>query len=322
MPERSDNMQQYDIGLSLCVTSKCNLNCAYCISRKNEEKCGERPYVELRNMLGMLLLWNLIKRRWQERVRPIDIPRLMKTLDETGKIFRVNFTGGEPFLVPNIIEACVEITKKHFIALVTNLSMDNGDEFIERIDPGRVIFIIASLHIKELERHGLLSKYMDNFRKFQARGFVIFANEVAYPPLSRETERYKKFFKEKNIDLIFVPFAGQYAGRQYPGSYTDGELKAFNLDPSIRNRFDSRRKNCNAGYNTMVALPDGAVYPCYQLSRPHEKIGHIYKNILLRNKLRDCPLDVCECPPDIGDLYLYNKAMAGQIQDEALKVLS
>jgi organic radical activating enzyme len=65
--------------------------------------------------------------------RTIDIPVLLRTLDATGKIFKIGFSGGEPFLVPNIIDACVALMEKHYIELNTNLTSLKIKEFAERI---------------------------------------------------------------------------------------------------------------------------------------------------------------------------------------------
>ena len=122
----------YDVSLQWSVTNRCNLNCHYCFQFDSEAK------------------------RYGE-IYKIDIPAVIKTLNKTNKVFRIGFVGGEPFLVPNMVEACTEITKKHYIAFNTNLTSSNIKEFSEKIDPKRVIHIVASLHIKELEKHNLLN---------------------------------------------------------------------------------------------------------------------------------------------------------------------
>lgn len=153
----------------------------------------------------------------------------MNTLNQTNKIFRIGFTGGEPFLCSNIVDACVEITKKHYISF-TNLISKNIKGFFEKIDSERIIRIHASLHIKELERLNLLDRYIENFLLCKEKGFDILAQEVGYPPLLGEVEKYKKFFKEKGIELSFTPFYGEYNGNIYPGAYTKQELELFCLD--------------------------------------------------------------------------------------------
>ena len=76
------------------VNELCNLNCAYCYKTK--------------------------KNNYNKR---IDIEKLLSYIESTGEIFHISFTGGgEPLLVPNIIEACKALAEKgHEISFSTNL---------------------------------------------------------------------------------------------------------------------------------------------------------------------------------------------------------
>ena len=305
----------YNAVLLWSPTSKCSLNCIYCISSatmsedKRKGKAG--LYNKIRMALNMSipsLARNFIIYKKMGGVVPIQTERLIRALDATKKTFRIDFAGGEPFLIPNLVEACAAITKKHFVSINTNLITGKVDEFAAKIDPGRVSFFVASLHIKELEKHGLMSKYIDNFLKCRNRGFKIFAREVSYPALFGEAEEYKDFFKEKGINLTFGPFAGQYNGRRYPQAYTDEELKVFGLPPSCKNRTDPAGKICNAGYNIAVVFPNGSVYPCYQM-REYGETGNIYEKIKFTDKLIECPFDSCNCPVDTCDPELAKKAI-------------
>ena len=99
-----------------------------------------------------------------EKISEINTSALIKTLSSTNRTFKIRFTGGgDPFLIPNIVEACEKITRSHFVCIVSNLITEKIQEFSENIDPKRVLYINASLHIKELERLNLLDKYIYNF---------------------------------------------------------------------------------------------------------------------------------------------------------------
>lgn len=122
--------QNYDVWLMWQPNFKCNLNCTYCIIKDSRKTA---------------------------KVSKINISALIKTLNKTNKIFNIDFGGGEPFLIPNLIEACKEITKNHYVSITTNLTSGKIKEFSEKIDPERVEYIYSSLHIKELERFSLHS---------------------------------------------------------------------------------------------------------------------------------------------------------------------
>lgn len=279
MKKRKD----YDIWLHWFICDRCNMDCRYC-AVGHIKKIAKIP--------------------------KIDTISLMKFLNGINKTFHVSFTGGgEPFLVSNLIEACEKITKRHYISLITNLTSFRVKEFAKRINPNKVFCILASAHIKELERRNLLDTYFDNFLLLKKKGFNIMADEVAYPPLTNEVKRYKQLFKEKNIELKFSPFLGKYNGKKYPNSYIKKELKIFKLNKSDGNspkRHYKYHKICNAGYNVAVVDSKGNIYPCMFIK---DKIGNIYYDINLRKNLITCPFKFCGCPLNVFDQYLFNKAL-------------
>ncbi len=245
---------------------RCNLDCAYCyISDRPLKKSGE--------------------------LRSIDILQLMRTLDATNKIFLIEFTGGEPFLVPNIIEACMEITKKHYVGIVTNLTCDNIQEFAEKINPKRVYRIAMSMHIKELERHNLVEKVINNFLLCQRKGMNIDARIVAYPPLLNEAQEYRNFFKNKGIDIKFKIFHGKYNGKVYPKSYNDEEIEGFGFNRSEINKYYQYQGICNAGFNVGMVGPNGDIHLCNR--NKSETTGNICKKIEFKKYLVMCPVRYC-----------------------------
>ncbi|MEM2956379.1 MAG: radical SAM protein [Candidatus Pacearchaeota archaeon] len=269
---------KYDCWLHWNITLRCNLNCIYCFPNENKKK---------------------------SQINKIKISSLIKTLDKIKKTCLISFTGGEPFLIQNIVDACKEITKKHYISFNTNLTSNKIKEFSEIIDPKKVDIIIASLHIKELERTNLLKKYIDNFHLLKRKGFNIVAKEVAYPPLLKEITKYKKFFKKQGITLEFQPFIGEYKGKKYPDAYTKKEIAAFNFDLSTK-EYHQKGKKCNAGYNVGMINEKGDVTPCFSL---YNKIGNIYERIYFNKKMIRCPFESCGCPLKIFNRLLFEKAI-------------
>ncbi len=278
--------QDYDAWLDWYPTYRCHLNCAYCFE-------------------------NPLKKT--EKISEINTSALIKTLSGTNKTFKIRFTGGgEPFLIPNIVEACEKITQSHFVCIVSNLISEKIHEFSEKIDPKRVLYISASLQIKELERLNLLNKYIYNFQLCKKSGFNIKATVVAYPPLLDEVKKYRKFFQEKGIPLKFYPYIGKSNGKIYPKSYTENELNKFGLD--IRNNYQ-KGKLCNVGCNVGVVNPHGYVSYCFSLNKP---MGNVYSKIKFKNKMLRCPFDFCTYPLNFYDINLFKKA----IKETNLKIMS
>ncbi|KKU13899.1 MAG: Radical SAM domain protein [Parcubacteria group bacterium GW2011_GWC2_45_7] len=276
--------KKYDAWLHWSLTDKCNLRCNYCIAGSPSKK--------------------------NAGLSEINIPALLGTLKRTNKIFRIGLTGGgEPFLVPNFVEACEAITERHYILLLTNLTSSRVKEFAKRINPERVLQITASTHIEELERCKLTDVYVAHFLLLKERGFDVRAREVAHPLLSAEAGHYKQFFKLRGIDLEFEPFLGEFRGEKYPASYSERELKIFDFresKKSILERYCQYGKVCNAGYNTGVVDPEGNISSCYLIK---DKIGNIYNNILFREERVVCPFKICYCPLNEFDPYLFKKSM-------------
>ncbi len=321
--DKEHQVRHYDAWLFWNVGSRCNLYCKYCFRNLDREAAKSAGTVIGRIRVFLAIVRKIVRADISQITKIsvsrfiagtsepeiINIAALMKTLDKTGKIFRIGISGGgEPFLVPNLTEACAEITKKHYISINTNLTSDKIKKFADIIEPDRVLGICASLHIKELERLNLIDRYVSNFNILRDMGFRIIANEVAHPSLLREVAKYKEYFNKRGIDLSFIKFAGSYKGKGYPDSYTKEELEIFGLEKSADLAlFHSRGRICNAGYNAAIARPNGDIELCYEISKG---MGNIYKGIRFKPNLTKCPAKHCACPFRYHDPHLFEKALA------------
>jgi len=178
MPNRKD----YDTLIIWSPSLLCNLNCFYCYYDENVKFSLTRQLgakAKQKDLIGILR--TLKHASSYPRKKNIDINRIVSTLDQTGRKFLICITGGEPFLIPNIMEMCTTLTRNHYIALITNLVTGNIKEFTEKIDPSRATTINASLHITEFEKRNLLDLYISNFHLCKNKGFGIFAFVVGHP---------------------------------------------------------------------------------------------------------------------------------------------
>jgi hypothetical protein len=205
------DLPPYDVWLHWVVTQECFLSCGYC-------GVGSKPFNK-------------------RNVKPIDVERMMAALKRSGLTFRVSFTGGgEPMAVPNLVEACAELTREHYLSLNTNLVRDMRD-FADSVDPSRVLMIIASLHLRELERTRNIDKYIENFVACRDAGFPIAAAAVGTPEIIPDLPRFRSMFSPAGIEIGFAAFYGTYEGKVYPDSYTDEELNALGLGSLARDTF-------------------------------------------------------------------------------------
>jgi len=282
-------LSDYDACLFLSLTNRCNLNCAYCVTHdRNSRENGGLP--------------------------EINIPAFVRALEKTGKVFKIRFAGGgEPFLIPNLVEACAELTRRHYVGFTTNLTCANVREFAEAVDPRRVSNIHASLHVRELEDRDLTDRFSENFLLCKRKGFPVSATVVAYPPLLERAEAYRTFFGERGIDIFFGYFVGTYNGKRYPAAYTEEEIRTFGLSRIGLRAHPRYRGLCNAGFNIGIVWPDGNISPC--LETPREILGNIYDEIRFNRFLKVCPVKSCDCPLKQYDKFLFERAVRESLCD-------
>lgn len=310
--------QKYDTWLQYNTDSPCSLDCIYCFAKErrkvvlNELKMQAPEGLPTKVSVVLNYLEYLKK---HPKGFNIEVPALLKTLDKTGKVFHIVFTGiGEPFLVSNLIEACEKVSKKHYVSIITNLTTAKVSEFCCRINPVRVVLIHASVHIKELESKGLMDVFINNFLLCKNKGFPIVAYEVAHPSLSKEADKYRTFFRKRGIRLLFASFRGKYLGRVYPKAYTDQEIKAFDLKKEDIDNHYQRGNVCNAGHNVGVVTLSGAVTACYSVPT---SLGDVLNGIKFRKGPIICPERKCDCPVNRYDprLFLASLKSAQKIKE-------
>ena len=172
--------------------------------------------------------------------------------------------------------------------------------------------VVASCHIKALERAKLVDVFAENHRLCKQRGIAIRALEVGHPALVPEAQRYRDQFLAKGVELFFAPFVGEFEGRRYPQSYTDGELEILGLDAGARNCFVEHHAQgvfmCNAGYNAAIVRANGDIFPCDHI---HKRMGNIYEKIEFAERMTRCPVRFCTCP-----LYKYDPPLFDRAQRE------
>jgi len=130
---------------------------------------------------------------------------------------------------------------------------------------------------------------------------------------------YKRYFKEKGMDMALTVFWGKYRGKNYPDAYIDEERKYYEYvvkwTPSkeveeitevisVNNRDEKQlynlkpivsfKKLCKAGCNYAVIRVDGTVNRCGQLEKP--VLGNLFeKNVKLLKKPKECGVKYCRC---------------------------
>lgn len=73
------------------------------------------------------------------------------------------------------------LTRRHFISLNSNLTHSSFSQFAESIDPARVSFINAGLHLEERDQRGDSTRFIDHATVLQDNGFRLLISLVATP---------------------------------------------------------------------------------------------------------------------------------------------
>lgn len=218
-------------------------------------------------------------------------------------------TGGEVFLNKDFVKICQLLTEKSQISINSNLSQ-SVDDFVKSINPERVNFIVASLHIEERKRLNNQQQLVDNINKLRESGFRrIFLIQVCDEySLSIYDEIYEWFQKRG----IYVVPRFCKSSKWFSMYYTDEQLRKIKYyrdlcyqDREIRDNkvaiidYNSKSKGklCKAGYSYLMSDSSGVVKECWS---SHKFFGNLYGPLYFdENRIYDspkvCPYEFCEC---------------------------
>lgn len=278
--------KKYDYILAWPLTKSCQLRCDYCFF--SCDMWGNGP---LKTFLYRLTH----KDMRSEPVEPVEISATMDSLRRISNNFFVKLGGGEPFIVPNIIELCVALTQEYSIALVSNLVAPKVRDFVEKIAPDKVEHVIASAHQKELTRLNLHHKFIDNLNLLHNKGFNVEVHVVVFPSRKKEIEEYViQLQKETTVPIRYVPFRGKHKGSNYPEAYTQEEILKYSFTEGFADvkKYIDRGELCEAGHRVARIDFDGTIYSCYG---HNEKLGNLYSGFSFKDQLTKCDRQGCAC---------------------------
>lgn len=301
---KGTNKIEYDIWLDWYITDACQLSCDYCFN--SPELLEHKKFLSLDYLK---VLFEYIKGNvYDKRIglaQSIDIERVICGLRKSKKTALLSFGGGEPFLVKNFVDFCLELTNEHYISFVSNFISGNVREFADKINPERTLPLVASCHVDELHKKKLLDVFAKNVLYLKAKNFNVAVRAVVYPPHKKQLLEIAQLLLNKYDILIeYQPFVGEYKGVQFPQGYSSKELDEYNLsfDPEV---FLRKSKLCNAGYNVFAVDVNGNCRSCYQIN---QKNGNIYDAIVPLKELTMCSSDSCGCPYPVFNNDLFTKA--------------
>ncbi len=245
-------------------TLRCNKKCEICFNRKSHSsKSLDFPEEKIEELV------NILKRN---NIRHLDI------------------LGGEPFLY----EALEELVKSAIdneikVTISTNGSFEEKIEKLLKLDKNSMLQIGVSINYEAnqslldlIKKHKLWIKSIITRKQTPHREIIEFAknNGINYYLIYMDAvteEDLKLSMPFYEFMKLIKEWQNQYSGIQpvYCKGFTGGDKKY----------------RCPAGTEKITVMPDGAVYPCYLLSRFDDfRIGYIFQNslkdILMSQKLK------------------------------------
>lgn len=203
----------YDAFLHWHITYECQMMCNYCIVTGPDKASDTRDKMR--------------------KSPPTDIDAVMRTLEKTGLTYYVSMMGGEPMLVPNIIEVVKTLTTKHYVGFNTNLAALDP-RFWDEVNISHLGNFHISLHIRPMEKRKLTDKFIENFKAMKRVGFTnYYITVVGHPDILANIDQHREFFAKHDIFFKVIPMiegGGATGGKVYPASYTEKELAIIQTD--------------------------------------------------------------------------------------------
>jgi len=136
---------RYDVEADWYLLDTCNYRCDYCFLNQAT--------------LGKKLATSAEPEEWRN------------AYDATGLTWLLHLTGGEPSLYPGFADLASALTERHYLSLNSNMTGPALRAFAERVDPHRVSFINAGLHLAERERRRGEAAFVRHVEMLRDRDF-------------------------------------------------------------------------------------------------------------------------------------------------------
>ncbi|MGD1001840.1 MAG: radical SAM protein [Candidatus Brocadiia bacterium] len=281
----------YDVEADFSPATTCNFRCAYCGIPDSLRGAGTRVY-------GTAEQWG-------------------DAFDSTGKVWLLHITGGEPFTYPGLVPLCERLARCHYLSINTNLSCRSAEDFAERIDPGRVHFINASVHYEERQAVGALGAFIARAQMLEAARFNTLLSLVMTPRMVDNFSDISARFERDGLFLVPKMMRGAFEGQRYPGAYTPehrallrdylaaarsnyAQTLAAMGEPPSQDMFSDGRflegldcyhgRLCGSGYNFVAVTPEGNVFRC----GTGQPLGNLLrKDVKLRDRPSPCDSSYC-----------------------------
>ena len=174
------------------LTEKCNLNCYYCLQNADTRTA---------------------------KLKPINCGFAIKA--KSPMLFHM--TGGEPFLVPNLIDLVNELQSMgHYVSMNTNLTHPTTN-FSQNINKENFLFINASYHY--VYRKELINPFIKNYMNLRKAGIFTYTTIVMLPNLIDELFSVADKLISHGVCVLPKLMRGRDNGKEYSQDYDFKQLE-------------------------------------------------------------------------------------------------
>jgi MoaA/NifB/PqqE/SkfB family radical SAM enzyme len=263
----------------------CNMNCPYCIAKRQETKENPFNIEDFRTILAKI------------EELPYNVCLRIGTM-------------GEIFTSQEILEEIKNICRKDNNIFGVNFSSNIYTDWEKVIKP-----FLDSVKTQKLGMgctlHDMVLKDVDTFfkkvEKIKKSGVLVYVGYVAVPQMIPHIGEYKKKCDRIGVPLILNSLLGQLkgvdgadTGKRYPRDYSHNELQQlkdlWDTPHSYKMLVEAcspRGMQCSAGKNFIFIDNNGDVFPCRGIKKT---IGNIANGkIKFKKKDTTCPCVRCWC---------------------------
>lgn len=250
------DLRRYEYRINWEITGLCNFNCSYCINGTNHG--SQTPQI-------------------------FSAKEINNFFKNTKKNWLILITGGEPFIYPDFVNICKELTYNNSLQITTNLSSPLIYEFADKISPEKIFILSASYHYLERKKRELTEDFKSKCLYLKSKGFPVLVNYIAHPHTMNRIEEDLAMFNDLGIETFVLLLRGYVDGKPYPEAYTKKELEIimkYVLDPDTETaaaagKLDFYSHYCNAGKNYFFVDMNGNISRC---STIRDNCGNLFRS--------------------------------------------
>ena len=157
----------------------------------------------------------------------VDSEEWAKAFDQSGLVWLLHLTGGEPSVYPDFAGLCEALTRRHFISVNSNMTNHDWKRFARRVDPTRVSFINAGLHFEERQRKSENAAYVEHVALLRDLGFQVFCSLVGAPRALARFEEAAELLASIRMFPVPKVMRGVFEGKRYPDAYSELDKERF-----------------------------------------------------------------------------------------------